>query len=366
MNDLQTVTAPSYLAGLLAAHPELATINADALSGSAKPMPPSIVADKGKFVIKKDGLSEVATFPDTPANQAAGIVGAPVSVLKVIVLKAKPGIEKAWYASTYVPGQESQAPDCSSEDGIKPLANSPLKQCENCASCPQNVFGSGTKADGSPSGGKACGDRKILAVFAVGFGVFRFAVPPASLTGKRASGLGMSWDMYCRQLETKGLPLPAVVTAISFDQGDTDYKLNFNFDGVLGEAQLSKIMPLLKTTEVMEIVLPRNAQAALPAPAQPAQIENKENYVKVQAAAERAEAVEMAAADKRAAADKKAKAAAAKAQKEAASAKQAATTSQAGVIDLGLGDNFTSTTVAATPEPDSEPTNDDLIDALGL
>lgn len=359
--DLATLTAPSYLAALLAAHPELTSINQEALSGSAKPMPPSIVADKGKFVIKKDGNSVVATFPDTPANQAAGIVGAPLSILKVIVLKAKPGVEKAWYAETYVPGQEAQAPDCSSEDGIKPLANSPLKQCDNCASCPQNVYGSGKKADGTPSGGKACGDKKVLAVFAVGFGVYRFAVPPASLTGKRASGLGMSWDMYCRQLETKGLPLPAVVTAISFDQGDTDYKLNFNFDGMLAEPQLEKIIPMIAAPEVQEIVLPRNAVLALPASsqvAQVAQIEQKENVVDLDAARNAADAAKATAIEN----DKKAKAAAAKVKKDQeAAAKLAA---KPPVDDLGLGDLGGMPAAATAAGPVAS--DDDLINSLGL
>lgn len=344
--DFATLTTPSYLAALLAANPSLASINQEALSGSAKPMPPSIVADKGKFVIKKDGNSVVATFPDTDANRAAGIVGAPLSVLKVIVLKAKPGIEKAWYAETYVPGQEAQAPDCSSEDGINPLAASPLKQCASCASCPQNVYGSGTKADGTPSGGKACGDKKVLAVFAVGFGVFRFAVPPASLTGKRSSGLGMSWDMYCRQLNTKGLPLPAVITTISFDQGDTDYKLNFNFDGVLAEAQLSKIIPMIEAPEVQEIVVSRNTQVALPYKPADAQVEDT-NVVNIDAA--RKEAAEKSAAAKLK-----------KKQETAAKVKPP-------VDDLGLGIEdaviIPATTQAAAT---SDPSNDDLINSLGL
>jgi len=363
--DLATLTTPSYLATLIAANPALAHINDEALSGSAKPMPPSIIADKGKFVIKQDGNSVVATFPDTPANQAAGIVGAPLSVLKVIVLKAKPGIEKAWYAETYVPGQEAQAPDCSSEDGVKPSANSSIKQCDNCASCPQNVFGSGKKADGSPSGGKACNDKKIIAVYAVGFGVYRFAIPPASLTGKRASGLGMSWDMYCRQLASKGLPLPAVITTISFDRGDTDYKLNFNFDGVLAEAQLSKIIPMIDTAEVQEIVLPRGALQALSAPSQPiAQIENS-NVVNLDDEREKKELAEKAQA-KAAEIDKKAKAAAAKAKKEA----EAAAKVNPPIDDLGL--DIEDALIVPTKSDDAPAaapavaSDDDLINSLGL
>ena len=97
--------APSYLAALIAANPSLALINQDALSGTAKPMPPSIVADKGRFVKKQDGEEVTITFPDNDANRAAGIVGMPVPQLQAVVLKAKPGKEKAWYATKFMPGQ---------------------------------------------------------------------------------------------------------------------------------------------------------------------------------------------------------------------------------------------------------------------
>ena len=192
---------PDYLKVLLAANPELALINEEALSGSARPLPPTIVADKGKFIKKVDGQETTIVYPDEERFKAAGIVGTPMTQLQAVVLKAKPGKEKAWYKERYTPGQEASSPDCYSEDGTTPAANCRDKQCENCASCPQNVFGSGTDQSGNPTNGKACSDRKILAIYAAG-SVFRFAVPPASLSGKRPSALGMAWDPYCNQLST--------------------------------------------------------------------------------------------------------------------------------------------------------------------
>lgn len=44
------------------------------------------------------------------------------------------------------PGQEAQSPDCWSDDGVKPAADSRLKQCESCAACAQNAFGSGNES----------------------------------------------------------------------------------------------------------------------------------------------------------------------------------------------------------------------------
>lgn len=350
--DLETVSAPSYLAALMAVNPALAAINQEALSGSAKPMPPTIVADKGKFLTKIAGEETVIVFPDTPQNQAAGIVGMPMSRLQGVILKPKPGKEKAWYATKYTPGQENQSPDCFSDDGVKPDPSSRLKQCDNCASCPQNVFGSGTDAQGNPGKGKACADRKVVAIYANG-GAFRFAVPPASLK---------NWDTYCNQLTAKGIPLPAVITVIGFESGDTDYKLTFSFNGMLAEQQLVKVVAMLDTPEVKEIVLPRNAAPQLPAPL--AAAEPAESNV-VDMAAEKAKKDE---------ADKQAKAAAAKAKKEAAEkAKKeadakAAAAATSGDLDLGLGglNEAAPQTVAATAETAGGVSDDDLIDSLGL
>lgn len=254
--------APSYLSALLAANPALAAINQDALSGTAKPFPPSIVADKGRFIKKANGVEEPVVFPDNDANRAAGIVGMPAPQLQAVVLKAKPGKEKSWYAAKYMPGQETTSPDCQSEDGIKPTADSRLKQCESCAGCPQNVFGSGVDQSGNPTAGKSCKDTKVIALFAAG-SVYRFAIPPASLK---------NWDSYCNNLSSKGIPLPAVITTIGFEQGDQSYKLVFNFGGMLAEEQVTKIVGMLDSAEVMEVVSPRTAQIAIAAPVAAPQI----------------------------------------------------------------------------------------------
>jgi hypothetical protein len=337
--------APSYLAALIAANPSLALINQDALSGSSKPMPPSIVANKGKFTKKADGVEETICFPDNDQNRAAGIVGMPVPQLQAVILKGKPGKEKAYYVSKYTPGQEAQAPDCSSDDGIKPNADCSLKQCDNCASCPQNVFGSGSNADGTPSGGKACADKKVVAMYAAG-SAYRFAIPPASLR---------NWDSYCAQLTTKGLPLPAVITIIGFEQGDTDYKLTYTFGGMLAEAQLGAIVKMIDTPEVKDIVSPRNASLAIAAPQETKQVDEKSNVVDLadKKAEQEAEAKKKDAAAK-AAATKKANA-------EKAAEKVAAS----GGLDLGLGGDLgVGAAVAETTA--GQPSDDDLINSLGL
>ena len=346
--NLPTVS-PDYIKALIAANPELAAINQEALAGAATPMPPSIVADKGRFIKKVDGVEETLSFPDTDVYRNAGVVGQPVPQLQCVIMRAKAGKEKAWYATKYTPGQEAQSPDCWSDDGVKPDAGSRLKQCESCAACAQNVFGSGTNQDGTPSKGKACADRKVLAVFA-NSSVFRFAVPPASLG---------NWDGYVRQLNTHGIPLSAVITVVGFEKGDTSYKLTFEFGGMLAEEQAKALVGKLAAPEVMEIVNPRGAQQALSAPTEQKQVESKA----VDLDAEKAKNEEEKAAK---AAEAKAKKEAEKAAKEQAKKEaEAAAASTPPTMDLGLG----GLEPAAPPEPAAAAggvSDDDLIAGLGL
>lgn len=346
--NLPTVS-PDYIKALIAANPELAAINQEAMAGASTPMPPSIVADKGRFIKKVDGVEETLSFPDTEVYRNAGVVGQPVPQLQCVIMRAKAGKEKSWYATKYTPGQEAQSPDCWSDDGVKPDAGSRLKQCESCAACAQNAFGSGTNQDGTPGKGKACADRKVLAVFA-NSSVFRFACPPASLG---------NWDAYVRQLNTHGIPLSAVITVVGFEKGDTSYKLTFEFGGMLAEEQAQALVGKLSAPEVMEIVNPRGAQVALAAPAEQKQVEG--NVVDLDA-----EKAKKAEADKAAkAAEAKAKKDAEKAAKEQAKKEaEAAAAATPPTIDLGLGglDALApeeAPTVAATSD-------DDLIAGLGL
>ena len=345
--NLPTVS-PDYIKALIAANPELAAINQEALAGASTPMPPSIVADKGRFIKKVDGVEETLSFPDSEVYRNAGVVGQPVPQLQCVIMRAKAGKEKSWYATKYTPGQEAQSPDCWSDDGVKPDAGSRLKQCESCAACAQNAFGSGTNQDGTPGKGKACADRKVLAVFA-NSSVFRFAVPPASLG---------NWDAYVRQLNTHGIPLSAVITVVGFEKGDTSYKLTFEFGGMLAEEQAKALVGKLAAPEVMEIVNPRGVQQALAAPAEQKQVEG--NVVDLDA--EKA---------KKAEADKAAKAEAAKAKKDAEKAAkeqakkeaEAAAAATPPTMDLGLG--------GLEPAAPAEPaaggvSDDDLIAGLGL
>lgn len=312
---------PAYLQAALAANPALLQANMDAANGIGAGAVPRIVAKQGMFLTKIDGVTEVIQM-DVPGM---GKINAPK--IAAVILAGKPALDRAYFATAFS-GEDGVSPDCSSEDGIKPKADSPNKQCESCAGCPQNMWGSARKGDGTPGAGKACAEKKRLAVYASN-GVFRFDVPPASLGDFAA---------YARQLAGHGLALSTVITTISFDPA-TPTKLVFGFQGVLPEAALNKLLPLVGGEEVRAIM--QNFAPALPAP--PAQQQSGPSEADKAAAAAKVEADKKAAADK-AAADKKAKAdkAAAdkKAKEEAAAAAAAAKPADDG---LGLGLNLAET-----------------------
>jgi hypothetical protein len=301
---------PAHIQAAIAANKHLLQTNLDVANGIGAGAPPTITANQGMFKSKVDGVEEVIQM-DVPGM---GKINAPK--IAAVVLKGKPALDRAYFATAFTGGSEPVSPDCSSEDGIKPKADSPNKQCESCAGCAQNMWGSAKLQDGTPGKGKACAEKKRLAIFANN-GVYRFNVPPASLGDFAA---------YARQLAGHNLPLSMVITSISFDPA-TPTKLVFQFQGVLPEQALAKILPLVDSAEVKAIM--ENFTAAPQQIAAPA--------AKDTSAAEAAAAATKAATEK-AEAEKLAKATKAAAAKKAKEEKEAADKAAAGSADLGLGD----------------------------
>lgn len=236
--------APDYLAALASACPDLVMVSNDALSGISAGAPPTISTKGTRFVLKNDGQETV-------------IDGS----INVVILKSRVGVSKTFYVNKYTPGQEPQAPDCSSTDGIKPDGGD-LRQHATCAGCPQNVFGTGTDAQGNPSKGKACTDRKVMAVLYKG-GIYQLSVPPMSL--KNFGG-------YCKLLASRDLFVPAVMTRISFDPTQSFAVFQFDYAGTLDEKSIRAVVEKIQSREVSDIIvgMAGSTQAALPAPSKPA------------------------------------------------------------------------------------------------
>jgi len=343
---------PKYLAQYLGAD-GVKKLIAEAVGGISTGSIPTIVASTGSFTKKVSGEETVIVFPEMLKGEPHPAAGQTVSQLSVVVLRAKETLDKAWYAAAYSPGQEPQSPDCWSDDGARPDPSCTSPQNTACAGCPQNAFGSGTDAAGNPGKGKACSDRKRLAIFADN-DVWKFTVPPASL---------QAWVAYCKQLGSYGLAPQFVITKIGFDP-ESKFKLTFTFGGVLGEAQIAKLLEIGKSQEV-EDILAGNVAAA---PASAPQGDDKkalEASKAAEAAAEAAKAEEKKKAD----AAKKEAAKAAKAKKDAEEAAAKAAAADDTGLDLGLDLGEGEASPALEPEVvanDEGPAIDDVIAELGL
>lgn len=347
--------------------------NEEAAAGISTGMPARIKL-MGKQFCLVDGTGEET--PVMPAKLTPGPDGN--TYLRMVILRAKKALQKTWFASAYNPNEEGKQPDCFSLDGERPDGLALAKQAETCAACPHNAFGSGKDQSGNPTKGKACSDKKILAVFVPGVGatpadcIFSMALPAASLK---------NFGLYVKKLSASGIPLGTVLTLAGFDLTASHPVLVFQFGGFLPEAHMPKLAEMSVSLEVEEILggmapkaLPASAaQVASPAVADiDLGLDVKEADAAKRASAEveekaQAEAAAKAAATKKAKADAAAKAkATAEANKKAAAeaaAKAAAQNTDLG-LDLGLGDEVIDLPPATAAA--GSPSDADLMAELGL
>lgn len=179
--------------------------------------------------------------------------------VKVVIAKANSAISKVFYAGQFVEGSDA-APDCYSNDGIAPAADSTNPQCGTCAQCPQNVWGSKTSPSGSKI--KACSDVRRVAIMPaedLSYSPILLRVPGASLSDLAA---------YGKALKKRGIPYAAVVTKLSFDPDAAFPKILFNYERVLTQEEMATVASRIGESVVDDILglTVRGSTGALPAP----------------------------------------------------------------------------------------------------
>lgn len=196
---------------------------------------------------------------DTPLMREDG--DGPRGAIEVVVLKASQHVSKIWYENGYVEGSTA-APDCFSNNGITPEVTAAKKQCETCALCPMNQWGSRTTPAGKA--GKACSDSKRLAVAPLNDlnnelygGPMLLRVPAASLQDAA---------MYGQKLAQLGYPIFSVGTKISFDPAESYPKFVFSALRPLTDDE-AEIVIALRDSHSVQRILSENEFAA---PAEPA------------------------------------------------------------------------------------------------
>lgn len=166
------------------------------------------ISIKGSVFRMLSGGKEVAVNEDRAMN--------------IIIIKAAPNVARTYYGGTYIEGEVS-APKCWSSNGIKPDAEVNQAQAESCASCPQNVRGSGQGES------RACRFSQNLAVLLENDpqgDIFRLTLPATSIFGDGDNNK-MPLQRYAKHLKAHGTPVSGVVTEMRFDTASPTPKLIF-------------------------------------------------------------------------------------------------------------------------------------------
>ena len=145
--------------------------------------------------------------------------------LDVIIVKAAPKVSRIFYAGSYDKDAAAAAPDCTSADGEKPDAGVKNKQSSSCATCPQNIAGSGNGQS------RACRYQQRLAVVLANNpegDVLQVTLPATSIFGKE-DGDKRPLQAYARYMaaQTPPVNLDAIVTRMKFDTKAESPKLIF-------------------------------------------------------------------------------------------------------------------------------------------
>lgn len=142
--------------------------------------------------------------------------------MNVIIVAAAPKVSRKYYEGVYEEGAKA-GPKCWSADGERPDGTVKAPQASTCATCPQNVKGSGT------GDSRACRYEQRLAVVLendINGSVYQLVLPAASVFGKGENG---KWPLqtYAQMVASKGVPITSVVTEMRFDTSAQSPKLTF-------------------------------------------------------------------------------------------------------------------------------------------
>jgi len=142
--------------------------------------------------------------------------GAVRGAVEVIVVNTLPKVSRVYYPGQYDPDATPSLPDCWSDLGDKPDPAAENPQSVSCATCKQNIAGSGNR------GGRACRFKRNLAVVLPGDPtreIYQFGVPSMSLFGK-GTGNTHPFESYVKFLIANGESPDNVVTSISYADDD--------------------------------------------------------------------------------------------------------------------------------------------------
>ncbi len=142
--------------------------------------------------------------------------------LDVVIVNAAPKVSRTFYAGQFVEGQAT-APTCWSADGDLPDSSIKEPQSKSCATCPQNIKGSGQ------GDSRACRFSQRLAVVLandIEGDVMQLTLAATSIFGKE-DGDKRPLQAYARYLAAQSISPETLVTRLKFDTKAAVPKLFF-------------------------------------------------------------------------------------------------------------------------------------------
>ena len=175
--------------------------------------------------------------------------------MNIIIAAANANVSRTFYAGTYQEGQ-AMAPTCWSNDGVTPDIKSEQPQASKCASCAQNIKGSGQ------GDSRACRFSQRLAVLLendIRGDIYQLTLPAQSIFGAAENGK-MPLQSYAKFLGSHGLPVTAVVTEMRFDTASATPRLTFKAVRPLNEEELALTQDKGQSTEAKLAIAATAAQ----------------------------------------------------------------------------------------------------------
>ena len=175
--------------------------------------------------------------------------------MNIIIAAANANVSRNYYAGTYQEGQ-AMAPTCWSNDGVAPDIKAEQPQASKCASCAQNIKGSGQ------GDSRACRFTQRLAVLLendIRGDIYQLSLPAQSIFGAAENGK-MPLQSYAKFLGSHGLPVTAVVTEMRFDTASATPRLTFKAVRPLNEEELAMTQEKGQSTEAKLAIAATTAQ----------------------------------------------------------------------------------------------------------
>ena len=175
--------------------------------------------------------------------------------MPIIIAAANPNVSRTFYAGVYQEGQ-AMAPTCWSNDGVSPDIKAESPQSGKCATCSQNIKGSGQ------GDSRACRFSQRLAVLLendIRGDVYQLTLPAQSIFGAVENGK-MPLQAYAKFLGSHGLPVTAVVTEMRFDTASATPRLTFKAIRPLNEEELALAQLKGQSTEAKLAIAATAAQ----------------------------------------------------------------------------------------------------------